>query len=249
MISILMSTYNREKLLPRAIDSVLNQTYKNFELIICDDCSSDNSYKLLENYKNKHSNIKIIKNDNNMGLTKSLNKLLEHVSGSFIARLDSDDYYHPEKLEKQIKFLKINKDIDFVGTMGQTIDYDGKFITNNYIDNVIPSGNKNTIKKIMSVAGKNCIIAGSPLYHKYIFDKIGKYDEIMYTAQDYNIHLRMLQFFNYDLLKEKLYFYTQCINNENNSVQKSKKSTEFYRKYGARAVLGYKRAKQYPIIK
>lgn len=244
-----MSTYNREKLLPRAIDSVLNQTYKNFELIICDDCSSDNSYKLLENYKNKHSNIKIIKNDNNMGLTKSLNKLLEHVSGSFIARLDSDDYYHPEKLEKQIKFLKINKDIDFVGTMGQTIDYDGKFITNNYIDNVIPSGNKNTIKKIMSVAGKNCIIAGSPLYHKYIFDKIGKYDEIMYTAQDYNIHLRMLQFFNYDLLKEKLYFYTQCINNENNSVQKSKKSTEFYKKYGSRAVLGYKRAKQYPIIK
>lgn len=249
MISILMATYNREKLLQRAIDSVLNQTYKNWELIICDDCSTDNSYKLLENYRNKHSNIKLIKNEKNIGLTKSLNKLLEQVSGSFIARLDSDDYYHPEKLEKQINFLEINKDIDFVGTMGQTMDYDGNFITNNYIDNVIPSGNKNTIKKNMLVDGKNCIIGTSPLYHKYIFDKIGKYDEIMYTAQDYNIHLRMLQFFNYDMLKEKLYFYTQCPNNKNNSVQRSKKSAEFYRKYGPRAVLGYKRAKQYPIIK
>ena len=249
MISILMSTYNREKLLPRSIDSVLNQTYKNWELIICDDYSTDNSYKLLENYKNKHSNIKLIKNDKNIGVTKSLNKLLEHVSGSFIARLDSDDYYHPKKLEKQMLFLEVNKEIDFVGTMGQTIDYYGNFISNNYIDNVVPTGNKNSIRKIMDIDGKNCILGASPLYHKYIFDKIGKYDEIMYTSEDFNIHLRMLQFFNYDLLTEKLYFCTHCSNNKNNSVQRSKKSDEFYRKYGPRRVLSIKRAKQYPIIK
>ena len=249
MISILMSTFNRKKLLPRAIDSVINQTYNNWELIICDDCSTDNSYQLLENYRKQNSKIKLIKNEKNIGLTKSLNRLLENVSGNFIARLDSDDYYHPEKLEKQMHFLEVNKDIDFVGTMGQTMDYDGNFITNNYINNVVPTGNKNTIKKIMLVDGKNCIIAGSPLYHKYIFDKIGKYDEIMYTSQDFNIHLRMLQFFNYDLLKEKLYFYTQCPHNKNNSVQKSKKSVEFYRKYGPRRQLSIKRAKQYPIIK
>ena len=244
-----MSTYNREKLLSRAIDSVINQTYKNWELIICDDCSTDNSYKLLEKYRDKNTNIKIFKNSENLGLTKSLNKLLEKVKGEFIARIDSYDYYHPEKLEKQLLFLEKNKDIDFVGTMGQTINYKGEFISNGYIDITVPEGNRNTVKNIMIEQGKNCIIACSPLYHKYIFDKIGKYDEIMYTSQDFNIHLRMLQFFNYDIIKEKLYFYTYCVNNQNNSVQKSRKSNEFYRKYGPRRVLSIDRAKKYPIIK
>tara|TARA_B100001093_G_C26501043_1_gene873328 strand:+ start:41 stop:775 length:735 start_codon:yes stop_codon:yes gene_type:complete len=244
-----MSTYNREKLLPRAIDSILNQSYTNFELLLCDDCSSDNSIKIINNYIEKNNNIKLIKNEKNIGLTKSLNKLLKIAMGDYIARCDSDDYYHKDKLEKQIHFLQNNRDIHFVGTWGQTIDYDGNFISNNYIDKAVPAGTKNTVKHIMLSLNNNCIIAGSPLYKKEVFNKIGLYDEIMYSSQDFNLHLRMLQFFNYDCIQEKLYYYCQDSENRNHSIQRSQEALKFYRKYGPREDLAKKRAIENTIIK
>ena len=250
MISILMSTYNREKLLPRAIDSILNQSYTNFELLLCDDCSTDNSIKIINDYMKIHDNIKLIKNEKNIGLTKSLNKLLKIAKGDYIARCDSDDYYHKDKLQKQINFLQNNKDIHFVGTLGQTIDRNNNYIKCAWIDDNVPTGTKDTIKHIMLKLNKNCIISCASLYKKEIFDKIGLYDEIMYTAQDFNIHLRMLQFFNYDCIQEKLYYYYLSDSaNSNNSVQKSKNSIEFTKKYGSRRTLAIERAKKYPIIK
>lgn len=115
MISVIMSTHNRSKTLRRAIDSILKQTYSNYEFIICDDNSNDDTQDILNSYSSKFSNIKIITNDSNLGLQKSLNKCIRASSGEYIARMDDDDYSYPNRLRVEMDFIKNNK-LDFVGS-------------------------------------------------------------------------------------------------------------------------------------
>lgn len=116
MISVIMSTHNRGVPLKRALESILNQTYKNFEFIICDDSSTDDTYKVLRHYESIDDRIKIIHNENNLGLQKSLNKCLKVSSGEFIARMDDDDFAIKNRFEEQINFLKKNPEYAFVGS-------------------------------------------------------------------------------------------------------------------------------------
>ena len=115
LISVVMSNYNTDELYLRAsIESILNQTYKNFEFIIVDDCSSDNSVSVIESYDDKR--IKLIKNPKNMGLTKSLNIAIKAAKGEFIARMDADDISLPQRFEKQVEFLTQNPEYIACGT-------------------------------------------------------------------------------------------------------------------------------------
>ena len=91
MISVIMSVYNAEKYLKEAVDSVLNQTYKNFEFIIVNDCSKDNSLAILKEYERDHKNIILINNADNLGLTRNLNLALSIAKGKYVARMDADD--------------------------------------------------------------------------------------------------------------------------------------------------------------
>lgn len=91
MISVIMSTHNRSNTLKRAIDSILNQTYTDYEFIICNDNSSDNTNEILAYYESEYNNIKVITNEINLGLQKSLNKCIKESSGQYIARMDDDD--------------------------------------------------------------------------------------------------------------------------------------------------------------
>ena len=90
-ISVIMSVYNNENSIQESVKSIMNQTYSNFELLIIDDCSKDDSYKICEQIANLDSRIKLFKNNTNIGLTKSLNKLIEISTGDYIARQDGDD--------------------------------------------------------------------------------------------------------------------------------------------------------------
>ncbi len=115
LISVVMSNYNTNELFLRAsIESILNQTYENFEFIIVDDCSTDNSVDVIESYNDKR--IKLIKNKENMGLTKSLNIAIRAAKGEFIARMDADDISLPQRFEKQVEFLKQNPEYIACGT-------------------------------------------------------------------------------------------------------------------------------------
>ncbi len=115
-VSIIMGVYNCQYVLDRCIKSILNQTYDNWELIICDDCSSDNTLKVAKMYSNQYKNIEVIKNDKNSGLAFSLNRCLENAKGQYIARMDADDICLPERLEIQSKFLDNNKQYQVVGS-------------------------------------------------------------------------------------------------------------------------------------
>lgn len=105
-VSIIMPNYNGQDFVTKAIESVLAQTYTDWELVICDDCSTDNSLQIIEPYTQRDSRIKLIKNEVNRGVADTRNKAIELASGDYIAFLDSDDSWYPQKLELQMKELK-----------------------------------------------------------------------------------------------------------------------------------------------
>ena len=107
-----MSVYNGDKFLSSSIESILNQTYSDFELLILDDGSTDNTSKILNNYQN-HQKIRLFKNNQNIGLTKSLNLLINKSKGSYIARQDCDDLSDSKRLENQLSFLLKHIEICF----------------------------------------------------------------------------------------------------------------------------------------
>lgn len=122
-ISVIMATYNCAETLKASIDSVLAQTYKDWKFIICDDCSTDNTYSVLKEYEvNYPDKFIIIKNEKNSKLPFSLNHCLKYADGEYCARMDGDDYISPERFEKQVEFLKANPDVHLVGCALQVFD-------------------------------------------------------------------------------------------------------------------------------
>ena len=126
-ISVLMPVYNCEKFLKKAIDSILNQTFDNFEYIIINDGSTDNSLNIIKSYEDKR--IKIINNSKNLGISRSLNKGIRQAKGEYLARQDSDDISDEDRFKIQLEYI-MNNDVDLVDTSIIYIDEDDNFIRN-----------------------------------------------------------------------------------------------------------------------
>lgn len=127
-ISVIMGIYNCAETLPQAIDSIIAQTYENWELIMCDDGSTDHTYLVAEHYQKNYPNkIILLKNDINSKLPYTLNRCLEHATGKYVARMDGDDISAPDRFEKELAYLKTHPDIHLVGSaMQQFNDVQGK---------------------------------------------------------------------------------------------------------------------------
>lgn len=125
MISVIMSCFNEENKVTRAVNSILNQTYTDFEFIICDDCSKDNTYQVLCELAKKDSRIIVLKNEENLRLSKSLNKCIKIAKGEYIARMDADDISEINRFEEQVKFLDSNPEYAFCGTTISLFDETG----------------------------------------------------------------------------------------------------------------------------
>ena len=124
-ISVIMGVHNGEKTLPRAIDSILNQTLADFELIICDDCSTDATIKVIKSYTEKDNRVILTRNESNCGLASSLNNCINISKGEYIARMDDDDISHADRFEKQNNFLDKHQEYAIVGTCRNTFDNAG----------------------------------------------------------------------------------------------------------------------------
>ncbi len=125
-ISVIMGIYNCADTLEEAIESLMAQTYTDFEVIMCDDASTDDTYKVAEELKNKYPDkIVLIRNETNSYLAYSLNHCLKYAKGEYIARMDGDDKCLPERFEKQVKFLDEHPEYDVVGTYMQHFTKDG----------------------------------------------------------------------------------------------------------------------------
>lgn len=124
-VSVIMGVYNGEQTMRRAIDSIIEQTFTDWELIICDDCSTDKTSEILAEYVEKDSRIKPIKNEKNMRLAYTLNHCLEVAQGEYIARMDADDISLPERFEKQVNYLDEHPEMAVVGSGSIIFDENG----------------------------------------------------------------------------------------------------------------------------
>jgi glycosyltransferase involved in cell wall biosynthesis len=198
MISVLMSCYNNATSLEEAIESILNQSYSDFEFLIINDGSTDNSQDILNKYYS-NKKIKLFKNKKNIGLTKSLNILIEKAQGDYIARQDADDKSLESRLEEQIKFLD-RKKIQICTTRAFT----------GTTKKLIPGVSFYLPNKIL-MQYKNPFIHGTLLIKTEILKEY-KYDQDYYFAQDYELLNRLLKKYKVKTLNKALYI----LNMENN---------------------------------
>ena len=134
-VTVIMSVYNGEKYLREAIESILNQTFNNFKYLIINDGSTDSSQEIILSYDDPR--IVFVENEENIGLTNSLNKGLEIAEGKYIARMDADDISLPNRLKEQVNFMNKNLDVGICGTMAQFIDSKGKVLRSGYNEKVM----------------------------------------------------------------------------------------------------------------
>ena len=173
--SVIMSVYNDEKNVESAIESILNQSYKDFEFLIIDDCSKDSTIKKIEKFKDLDGRVKIFKNSKNIGLTRSLNLLLKNVTTELIARQDSDDFSLPTRLEDQVNLIK-NKNYDAVYTRAISKQSQTKIPGLSFF---IPSK--------LSIKYKNPYIHGTLMIKHEVLKSLNYYSEDFYYAQDYKL--------------------------------------------------------------
>lgn len=180
-VAIIMPSYDSEKFIAESIESVLAQTYSNWELIIVDDCSPDDSNKIITKYVDNDYRIKLIKLQKNSGPAVARNMAIEAASGRYIAFLDSDDVWLPNKLEIQINFMREN-DLAFTyssyGLIGEDNERLGVFITKDKI----------SYFDMLKTCSVGCLTA------IYDTEKIGKqYMPLILKRQDYGLWLKILR--------------------------------------------------------
>ena len=129
-----MGIYNCADTLKEAIDSIVQQTYHDWELIMCDDGSQDNTYKIAEKFLEKYENIIVFQNERNMGLNYTLNRCLEKANGKYIARMDGDDISLPTRLEKEVAFLDQHREYAIVSTNMIYFDENGEWGRSNMLE-------------------------------------------------------------------------------------------------------------------
>lgn len=128
LVSVIMGIYNCADTLDEAIESILAQTYDNWQIIMCDDASTDSTYLVAQKYIEKYpEKFVLLKNEKNLGLNATLNKCLKYAKGEYIARMDGDDISLPDRLKKEVDFLNINKEYAIVSTQMGYFDKNGMF--------------------------------------------------------------------------------------------------------------------------
>jgi len=197
-VSIIIPVYNGENYLKEAIDSALNQTYKNIEVIVVNDGSSDGSEQIAKTYGNQ---IRYFKKENG-GVASALNLGIEKMRGYYFSWLSHDDKYHPEKIEKQVAVAEKYDDETIIVCNWTIIDENGEFVQNKVLD-----------KKLESLAAcflafdrKTWLNGCSMLIPRELFSKYGSFDESLRTTQDYDMWFRLSRVVDFIVLEDHLMY-------------------------------------------
>jgi len=186
-VSVVMAVYNGERFLRQAIDSILSQTYTDFEFIIADDGSTDGTGKILGMYQDRR--IVRLKNEKNVGLAESLNRGLAIARGEFVARMDADDVSRPERLAEQLSYLDSNPQIGLLGTDFCLMDAAGALTSG-----PILKGSLSSAAVEWALCWGNPIVHPSVMFRAGTARSCGGYPEgYQYYAEDYALWLHMLQ--------------------------------------------------------
>ena len=202
-ISIISGAYNISRCysFEKSMESILSQSFSDFEFKICDDGSTDNTAELLEKYERLDGRIKIIRNENNMGLAYSLNRCIEKSTGEYIARHDCDDYADTDRLKKQIEYLEAHENISLLGTNAKLFDEKGVWGEMKFPEKV-------TKKDFLFCSPFQ---HGSIMIRKAALLDCGCYRVAKETrrAEDYDLFMRVIMKYECENLQEPLYYFCE----------------------------------------
>ena len=195
-VSVVMAAYNAEKTIAEAIESVLSQTFGDFEFIIVEDGSADGTADVIASFNDPR--IRRVRNDQNMGLAPSLQRGLESAGGAYIARIDADDVSYPDRLARQAAFMEAHPDVGVCGTSFDLIDEDSK----KFDERVRPFDDEYLQRELLKW---NPFCAGSALIRGEVLRALGGYDPRFPTAEDYDLWLRIADVARLAIMGEILY--------------------------------------------
>lgn len=196
LISIVLPVYNGEKFLRESIESVLAQTYVNWELLILDDCSTDSTSKIAEEYVQKDARIKYYRNKENLRLPKNLNKGFSLAKGSYLTWTSDDNRYRPNALEKMYSALNKNEDVQFAFSSFRIMDAKDKDIEMYIVSE----------KDEKKIVGFN-VVGACFLYKREVYEVVGDYDPDMILVEDYDYWQRVFMKFKAVAITDVLYDY------------------------------------------
>lgn len=199
-----MPVYNCEKLIPRAIESILSQDFDDFEMLVIDDGSEDGSGVTARLYEERDTRVKVI-SPGRLGLVGALNAGLAAASGIYIARMDADDVSLPNRFSKQVEYLNANSACGALGTGTYIIDENGRFMRYG----VYPSGSQ----KLSRLLDEGCFLCHpSVMFRRRLYEDVGGYDPRFLHAEDYEFWVRLSAVCDVDNLDERLLIYTHHTN-------------------------------------
>jgi glycosyltransferase involved in cell wall biosynthesis len=201
-LSILLTNFNGEQYLRASIESILNQTFQDFELIIVDDGSTDDSWQLIQEYSHSSEKIIAVQNEQNLGTSPALNVALMNARGQLITRQDADDISLPDRLELQVKFLDANPDYSAVASPADLVDSKGEFVRTGFLVNA------SEIPDLM--LDHMCLCGPTVMIRRSAFEKVGFFfgNDVSYS-EDYDLCLRIGEVGSIGSLPEPHYLYRQ----------------------------------------
>ncbi|MBD2771551.1 glycosyltransferase [Iningainema tapete] len=205
-VTVCIPSYNLEKFIGEAIQSVLNQTYQDFEIIIVDDASTDASVSVIKSFKDPR--IKLFCLEKNHGAsTYGSNKCRSEAQGEFLAQLGADDVFAPDKLEKQVRFLDQNPEVGAVFSYAQIIDESGNDLAdeNNFFKHIYIQPNRTRFEWLNHFFFKgNCLCYSGSMIRKKCYDQIGKFDPRYAQLPDYEYWIRFCMKYEIHIIQKNL---------------------------------------------
>jgi glycosyltransferase involved in cell wall biosynthesis len=227
-VTVIMPVFNGAEYLSESIESILSQTWTDFEFLILDDGSTDNSVEIISLFRDDR--IRLERNERNIGLTATLNRGLDLARGKFVARMDCDDVSRPDRLERQVRFLESNPQVGVVGSWAEVVDENGSIPTRRLIGKVTRLGNSphslaTTDPAIrFNLLFTNILVHSSVMLRNDLLDRHNfRYSEAFKFAEDYEFWVRCSRAFQLALIPEVLVSYrtrSSSVSNLNRQMQR-----------------------------
>ncbi len=205
-VTVIIPCYNREDFIRETIDSALDQTFRNIEVVAVDDGSTDGTRTILESYNGR---VKIMEHPGraNRGQSAAINLAMRSTGGEYVAILDSDDVWAPKKIEQQVAFLERNPSIGLVYSNGYAIDERGRRLYELYSKD---HHEENKPERVLLECHFGC--PSSYLVHRSAYERAGEYDETLRSSQDHDMAVRLAEVTNVAYLDEPLWYYRRHTN-------------------------------------
>lgn len=217
-VSVIIPSYNHEKFIEECIQSVLNQSFQDFEIIITDDASTDLTIKVLEQFDDPR--IKLFRHLSNQGASVATNNCIAHASGKYIAMLSSDDAWHPEKLAIQVEYLEQNPEIGAVFGKAEWIDETGQPLTHHTFPHVeiFEVSNRGRFEWLRHFFYKgNCLCHPCSLIRRECYQTIGVLNPVFANLPDFDLWIRLCLNYEIAILDRKLIRFRRMTNESNAS--------------------------------